>query len=485
MFFLRKLWQYTVKLSICLFFCIVCHAEAGLFSWLFPSKSVEQAIFKLEFFPDGNPSDIKQGTGFVVKIQDDFYLVTNFHIVEEIIETEDINLQIENKNGKVLEIEDIARLSFLHDLALIKIKKGYKGPVLKLTGKTGQNKKAHIMGFKEGQFTKVTLVEVEESHPIYSLGLKDPSDYKVGHLFGASGSPVFNDKEEVIGVKVGGTGQDETFVKSHLIQTALAVKRGHPHKDPKQWVQNEHDSVLAMAQRGNSLAELTMAEYMILKRDKGEITAKQCFRLASTAYRRAAIKGDLIAQKALGMLYLTGNKNKHGFPQDFKKAEKWLRLAVKQSKRINITHLTLIHILLTTKYRSDKKAQEGIELLLELAKQENIRPILEHNENLGQFLETFEKLEEISDEEFDQFQKKLNKIDLKGIAQFYEKLEKLSNEEFEQFLEKWERIDDEDTRQFLEKLKKVTDKDGSEDRRQFLERLKKIIYKNSCEDSMR
>ena len=112
-------------------------------SWPFPTASVEQAVFRLEFSSvDDKSLDISTATGFVTEIEGEPYFVTNFHVVHEIFSLKkEATLRIKNKKGKVLEIEEIAGLSFLYDLALIKVKEGYKGPVLRLADEIGSDKK--------------------------------------------------------------------------------------------------------------------------------------------------------------------------------------------------------------------------------------------------------------------------------------------------------------------------------------------------------
>ena len=98
----------------------------------------------------------------------------------------------------MLETEDIAGLSSLYDLLLIKLKRGYTGPVLKLSNEIGQDKKAYTIGFPGGQFQKGTLTEVGEVEPMLFNGFRvlndDTVDFDRDAAQGISGGPVFNDK---------------------------------------------------------------------------------------------------------------------------------------------------------------------------------------------------------------------------------------------------------------------------------------------------
>ena len=374
MFLIKKaLTGYTVFL-ICLF-PFSFHAETKEAPWPFPSESVEQAVFMLEFASSSGL--FSTGTGFVIKIKKDFYLATSLHSVNMIIDRnavpKRISLRAKNKTGKLLEIEDIAGLSSLYDLLLIKLKKGYTGPVLKLSNEIGQDKKAYTMGFPGGQFQKVTLTEVGEIEPMLFNGFRvlndDTIDFDRAAPQGISGGPVFNDKGEVIGINRSGNALSLRFVKSRFIETTLRVRRGF-HRDLIQWIQNEYGIFSKMVKKGNPSAQFMYAEELRLRANNKQISYKRFVQEALPLYKNSADQGHLLAQIQLGDIYLMLEQ-----PEESKK---WLRLAVRQSTSINDAHflLVLAHML-TTKDEPIERNAEAWGLIGKIV-EKGLKPIFEN-----------------------------------------------------------------------------------------------------------
>ena len=194
-----------------LFFYCFFHisAIAEKISWPFSVESVEDAVFLLDLSFLNDPLDSFGGTAFVVEIGGSYYLVTNFHIIYHLNYGKKIS-GIKNKSGQTLEMGTIEGLSFLYDLAVIKINKGYKGPVLKLADRDENTRKAYMMGFPLGQFETVEFSEISEISSEHFCGVTD--DIRL--LNGSSGGPVFNERGEVIGITVTGSKYDMEFIKS-------------------------------------------------------------------------------------------------------------------------------------------------------------------------------------------------------------------------------------------------------------------------------
>ena len=316
------------------------------------------------------------GTGFVIKIKKEFYLVTSLHSVNAIIDRsavpKKISLRAKNKAGKLLETENIVGLSSLYDLLLIKLNRGYTGPVLKLSNKIGQDKKAYTMGFPGAQFQKITLTEVGEVEPTLFNGFRvltdDTVDFDKGAGQGISGGPVFNDKGEVIGINRSGSALSLRFVKSRFIETTLRVRRGF-HRDLIKWIQNEYGIFSRMVERGNPSAQFIYTEELRVKAKHKQISDKKFVQEALPLYKSLAAQGHLLAQIQLGDTYLI-----LGQPEESKK---WLCLAVKQSTSINDAHflLVLAHML-TTKDEPIERNAEAWGLIGELV-EKGLKPIFE------------------------------------------------------------------------------------------------------------
>ena len=375
---------YFYKRYLIVLICLFSFSASGLekVSWPFPTALVEQAVFKLEFSPvDDEPLNTFNATGFVVEIEGEPYVVTNFHVIHRIFSfKKDAALQMQNNKGEILETEEIAGLSFLYDLALIKIKKGYKGPALKLTDKIGGDKKAYMMGFPRGQFKKITLIEVSENDSVHLAGLTNET---VTHFTGASGSPVFSNKGEVIGVTAVAGDADLGFIKSHFIKAVLKVDRGpykkirqwlqavlkikrKPYKSLEQWIESEIASVAEMSKNGDPYAQFVMASHFQNNENYYQIKSQKFNRFMLTLYRESASQGHIRAQMELGDIYLN---ERYGTSQDIEEAKKWLRLAEKNKENVNGAYFLLgrtLILLFAKGMASYKEFLEGIMLLKQL-----------------------------------------------------------------------------------------------------------------------
>ena len=154
--------------------------------WPFPTASAEKAIFKIE----SSLGDDTWGTGFIIEREGEPYIVTAFHGVE-ILGPE--GLRAGNKFIENLEIEGLIGVSFLNDLALIKVKKGYKGPVLKLANNIrASHKRAYMLGFPDGRLKETEFIQINDSTDSRKLyGFRVNNSFS---LEGSSGSPLFNSK---------------------------------------------------------------------------------------------------------------------------------------------------------------------------------------------------------------------------------------------------------------------------------------------------
>ena len=351
--------SFLISLFFC-FFHIGTVAEKT--SLPFPVDVTGKAVFSMEliykslFFS----KDPFGGTAFVIEIEGSHYLVTNFHIIYHLNFGKVVS-SIRNKIGQTLEMGTIEGLSFLYDLAIIKINKGYKGSVLKLADRDKNAKKAYMMGFPLGQFETVEFSEVSEISSEHFCGVTD--DIKL--LKGSSGGPAFNEKGEVIGIAVTGSKYDMEFIKSSFIRRTLNVKRGS-HGKLKQWIQREIDTVEEMALRGDPLAQVVWAEHMhrLYKETKDDKYIQE----ALSFYKRAATQGYFKAQVSLGLIYveLISEGVLENPLQYWEESEKWLRLAVEQKKSI-VADFSLALLLTTVKRNSKRHFMEGRDLLQKLS----------------------------------------------------------------------------------------------------------------------
>ena len=205
-----------------------------------------------------------------------------------------------------------------------------------------------MMGFPDGRFRKKMFTEIDSSNLIFLFGLKNdivpasPATQGLtaaaSSLKGASGSPLFNNKGEVIGVQSRGGNVDAMFIRSHFVKLIWKADREY-HKNLKQWLQREIATVWDKAKKGDLSAQFVMATYMVTERNFHRMTSDQFALIALPFYRNSAAQGYVRSQIDLGMIYLKGSY--YGIPRDLEEGKKWLRLAVKQGKSVNKAHFFL------------------------------------------------------------------------------------------------------------------------------------------------
>ena len=343
--------------------------------WSFPVESVQDAVFNLELPLIHNPSDTsgRGGTAFVIEIENKFYFVTNFHVIETFL-LGITDLKITNRTGKIFkeeDIEGIAGLSFLYDLALIRIKPTrYEGPVLKHFDKYTIEENAYSLGFPNKQFQQVELSELSEVSSWHISGIKNNTSFSGG----GSGSPVFSNKGEVIGVVRAGSKYELEFIRFNLIKEMLESKK-KPHKNLKEWWEEEMRTVIGMSDKGDPSAQFVLAEYKA--RFFNTTQDEKYIKEALLLYEKAAVQGYFKSQMNLGLLavQLAEGRKEESFHELLEHGKKWLRIAKKQEKHI-LTDLSLA-IALTDERNSNEDFAEGWNILKKLS-DKGIKPAQEH-----------------------------------------------------------------------------------------------------------
>ena len=359
----------TVLIGLFSFYSIGMEEE----SWPFSVETAEQAVFKLELFDSSDDSG--QGTGFVVELDNEYYFITNFHVIKDVLDSD--YYLIQNEKGISLTLENIEGLSLLYDLAFFKIKEEYKGPALKLSDKNKNYRRAYSIGYPRGNLTKDILIQVNEIDSLFFYGLW--SSFQA--MQGISGGPVLNEKGQVIGVHSRGDGHGELIIKPHLIK--LLIGRKTSDKSLEQRFYDEISRVEQMAKKGNPTAQYVFANYF---RDKklekfNSVKNEGSFVQNTLAlfpyfwfgqkelkfYKASASQNHFKSQVNLALKYFLGTD----VNQNIKESVKLLRLAVKHNKshyaKLILANVLIHGFLLKVKSFEDKKIfLEALQLLKEL-----------------------------------------------------------------------------------------------------------------------
>ena len=194
-------------------------------------KGIGRIIIKMPF------QEMFLGTGFFIKDQNDnVKFITSYHAVTGILyllhelridhwfsENSPLSISIQTDDGQ-FQITGVGDFSMELDMAVMEVK-NYSGEVLKLA----KNNKAlsYILGYPDGEFEKIRVVDVFEEHTSASILLIDHNIRDCESLSGASGSPVLNNKGEVTGIVHSSMGcwdmivtREDDFNKINITQPA-------------------------------------------------------------------------------------------------------------------------------------------------------------------------------------------------------------------------------------------------------------------------
>ncbi|MGI9549401.1 MAG: bifunctional trypsin-like peptidase domain-containing/SEL1-like repeat protein [Bdellovibrionales bacterium] len=226
------------------------------------------------------------GTGFILE---DGILVTNVHVLSE-HELSSFNQIKIFQEDQLLDIQvtSIQALDPVYDLALLNI----KGSEIPLPIKKPQRKvdltkeKLFFVGYPHGK-----LKAIGQKGPIEIFELEDRIEevhmlVSDGYLFGASGSPIINQKGEIMGV---------------LNSASISERK-------------------VMFSDNDSLFSLRNAEYGV--QCSKNISIKDCFKQMEDFHLKEAIKGDTYAQYQFAFNNMNFNNHKEGM--------KWLEQAAQK-----------------------------------------------------------------------------------------------------------------------------------------------------------
>lgn len=179
-------------------------------------KKVKPYVYQVKTSQSAESSKASYGTGFVVD-GDEGLLLTNYHVVATYIQDEDDRYKIFVTDKDEVQEAEVLDFSVTYDLALIKVKKKYKGQ-LKLREKIpGRGETIYSMGLPKD--LNISLVEGNYNGVIKS-GIYERILMSTPVNSGMSGGPTVDKWGRVIGVNV------SILLNSQNISFSVPIERG-------------------------------------------------------------------------------------------------------------------------------------------------------------------------------------------------------------------------------------------------------------------
>ncbi|MGI9548399.1 MAG: bifunctional trypsin-like peptidase domain-containing/SEL1-like repeat protein [Bdellovibrionales bacterium] len=316
----------------------------------------------------------RSGTGFILE---DGVLATNFHVLKGLLSENnlfnkekfsnkinpDFLSQIEIfQEDRLLDVQitSIQALDSIHDLVLLNVKGSEIPPAIKKPKKEIDLTKEELffVGYPSGQLKAVgqnAPIEIFESEYHVEAYISVSSFFSVNNnLPGASGSPVVNQRGELMGVLNSGSDFENKGIFSdskHLFSLRNAEYGVQCSKNTsiKDCFQQMEDFRLKEAEKGDAYVQFKLGLFSKLFNE---------YKKAIKYLEMAAQQGNINAYLVLGNMYLIGE----GVSQDSKKAFEYFELAAQAENQYAYYALGNMYLHGEGVSQDDKKALEYLEI---------------------------------------------------------------------------------------------------------------------------
>ena len=331
-FFIKKFLCY-IFVSFSLSICFFSKAESPI-DFIFPTAEENNNIIihQLGLAIHSQSGDIKDS---VWKIQKDFhssgtaffigpnFFVTNFHVLHEMLRNGDSLKQItlrQEGSSFYPTVNRVIAISVLHDLAILETKESVSSYLQIKGGNITPNEELSALGYPQGRFRQIKKTG--------QLFAEDSSYFFLANysrLSGGSGSPLLNEKEQVIGVLSKTDSNFLTAYKSSHLQDLISGETGlycFQFTNLETCIKQGLENLKSLAEQGLALAQLELGKMYFI----GQGGMQQNKPLAFDLMQQAAEQGYLFAQYTLANMHLHGL----GTSKDQTLASDWLKKLIEK-----------------------------------------------------------------------------------------------------------------------------------------------------------
>ena len=286
----------------------------SFYTYSYAEKNLEQdkypssAIWKIEM-------EKIRGTGFFISPN---LFVTNFHVVDDVIDSFDLKRTrlSQETHSRVLGIKRVYALSALDDLAILEVKESVTS-WLDIADNTPKSyNKLFAIGYPDGQWAKIRktgIISYVDEH----------ISFPVNHTYlsGASGSPVLNQKNQIVGILSLASRYKVFAIKVKRLKKLIS-KRSRNTKQAYESMKKKAIQKIKTLAKKEPFAQYNLALMYYDGRGGVEQNSEQSIYW----FQKAAEQGLVVAQNKLASMYYNGI----GVEQNFDKAFYWYQKAAKQ-----------------------------------------------------------------------------------------------------------------------------------------------------------
>lgn len=252
-----KFFTVLILLNCTFFNLSPAHASSSTSLRSSTLKHPKHSIWKIQ-----NTEREGNGTGFFIGTN---HFITNFHVVFGLLETS-ISTSLENTSDRqtieklvlsqkgspsIIKIKKILSVSAFYDLALLETKEETTD-YLNINKEAKPYGKLSIWGYPDGKFTKIEKTgQLADDEHQYTFPVNH------SNFQGASGSPLLNSKEQVVGVVSSGYTNMLNTIKPNVLKDFIAGNIGLNCSElhPESCIKKEMEILKKSAEQGFAPAQ--------------------------------------------------------------------------------------------------------------------------------------------------------------------------------------------------------------------------------------